>query len=93
MIKTQSEILFEQFCESSKITFAPVQIGGRHAQLIESAWIRVDNLRVLADLTQQLYLNMPSYGTWLEAKWQRRAARQNAPSSQVAVTPETPPAT
>jgi hypothetical protein len=46
--------------------------GGKHAQLISPGWVRVDNLRVLADLTQQLYLNMPSYGAWLEEKWKRR---------------------
>lgn len=39
------------------------QMGGRHAELIERGWVGVDDLRVLADLTQQLYLNMPSYGT------------------------------
>ncbi len=57
-------------------------MGGRHAQLIELGWVRTDNLRVLADLTQQLYLGLPSYGTWLEAKWKRRAARRKARSSQ-----------
>lgn len=50
--------------------------GGKHAQLISPGWVRVDNLRVLADLTQQLYLGMPSYHAWMEAKWKRRAARK-----------------
>ncbi len=54
------------------------QKEGQHAQLIEAGWVRTDNLRVLADLTQQLYLNMPSYGVWLEAKWKDRAARRKA---------------
>lgn len=63
--------------------------GGRHAHLIEPGWVREENLRVLADMTQQLYLNMPSYGTWLEAKWKkRRAARQKTQSSHVAATSE-----
>ena len=57
------------------------KMGGRHAQLIEPGWVRTDNLRVLADLTQQLYLNMPSYGTWLEAKWKNRAARRKVRST------------
>ena len=61
--------------------------GGRHAELIEPGWVREDNLRVLADLTQQLYLKMPSYGTWREAKWKKRwAARQKAQLSQAANT-------
>ncbi len=50
------------------------KIGGRHAQLIEPGWVRTDNLRVLADLTQQLYLNMPSYGAWLDEKRSKRVA-------------------
>ena len=56
--------------------------GGKHAQLISPGWIRVDNLRVLADLTQQLYLSMPSYGAWLEEKWKRRRAARR-PSRKV----------
>ncbi|HYE35182.1 hypothetical protein, partial [Methylocaldum sp.] len=60
------------------------KIGGRHAQLIEPGWIRADNLRVLADLTQQLYLNMPSYGTWLKTKWKKRTARHKVKFKQVA---------
>ena len=46
--------------------------GGKHEQLITPAWVRTDNLRVLADLTQQLYLDMPSYSTWHEEKWKKR---------------------
>ena len=38
--------------------------------------VRLDNLRILADLTQQLYLDMPSYSSWMEEKWKRRAARR-----------------
>jgi len=52
--------------------------GGKHAEFIKPGWVRTDNLRVLADLTQQLYLNMPSYGAWLEARWEKRAARKKA---------------
>lgn len=48
--------------------------GGRHAALIEAAYIsaRLDNLRILADLTQQLYLGMPSYGDWRQKRWNKR---------------------
>lgn len=68
------------------------KMGGRHAQLIETGWVRTDNLRVLADLTQQLYLNMPSYGTWRDAKWKRRVERQKARAAQAAATQEESPA-
>lgn len=53
-------------------------MGGRHAKLIEPGWITPDDPVVLADLTQQLYLNMPSYGEWSEARWKKRAERRNA---------------
>ena len=52
--------------------------GGDHKRLIEPAWVsvRLNNLRMLADLTQQLYLGMPSYGKWREEKWKQRVARR-----------------
>jgi hypothetical protein len=48
--------------------------GGKHENLISPAWIsvRLGNLRILADLTQQLYLGMPSYSKWLDEKWKNR---------------------
>lgn len=59
------------------------QAGGRHAQVAEVAYYRTDNLRVLADLTQQLYLNLPPYSNWHQAKWEaihaRRKARRQIP--------------
>jgi hypothetical protein len=81
--------LFAPFC----LQEAWEEMGGRHAQLIEPGWVRAVNLRVLADLTQQMYLNMPSYGTWLDARWKKRAARQKARSSQAAATTDNPAAT
>lgn len=52
--------------------------GGTHKRLIEHAYVsvRLNNLRILADLTQQLYLGMPSYGEWREEKWKKRLARR-----------------
>ncbi len=52
--------------------------GGKHEKLIEPAWVsvRLNNLRILADLTQQLYLDMSSYGKWREKKWKKRVARR-----------------
>lgn len=51
--------------------------GGKHEQLIKPAWVRIDNLRVMADFTQQLYLGMPSYGEWIEEKWNKHSKRTN----------------
>jgi hypothetical protein len=55
------------------------KVGGRHAEIAKSRWIGTENLRVLADLTQQLYLNMPSYSEWSEEKWRKRD-RERAPT-------------
>ena len=46
--------------------------GGKHKRLIEPGWVRTDNLRVLADLTQQLYLEMPSYDSVILEKIRER---------------------
>lgn len=58
------------------LDFSWKEKGGRHKDLIEPAWVRTDNLRVLADLTQQLYLNLPSYGKWRGEKWKKRVERR-----------------
>ena len=62
------------------------KLGGRHAALGDAAWSRTDNLRVLADITQQLYLGMPSYENWFRAKWDiihaRRRARAEVAANQ-----------
>jgi hypothetical protein len=50
--------------------------GGKRAQLIQPAYIRQDNLRVLADLTQQVYLGLPSHSEWLRAKYIKREIRK-----------------
>jgi hypothetical protein len=49
--------------------------GGKHAQFSEAGRFRENNLRILADLTQQLYLNLPSYGAWLELERRKRWAQ------------------
>lgn len=53
-------------------------VGGRHAQLIAPAYVRPDNLRVLADLTQQLYLGMEPYHAAMRRRWDRRRASVTA---------------
>lgn len=47
--------------------------GGKHAELGSHGQLRLENLKVLADLTQVLYLSMPSYSAWSSA---RRDARR-----------------
>ncbi len=56
--------------------------GGRHKMLIEPGWARTDNLRVLADLTQQLYLGMSSYGTYLTKQIRKQNQLQETASTQ-----------
>ena len=56
--------------------------GGKHENLIGSASVRTDNLRVLADLTQQLYLGMPSYESVISDKIQKKVERSKEKSTQ-----------
>ena len=51
--------------------------GGKHAQLVEPAYVHLDNLKTLANFTQQLYLGMPSFGAWREAKWKKKKERMD----------------
>lgn len=44
------------------------ELGGQHASLIEPAYISTSNLNVIADLTQQINLKMPSYSEWRTSK-------------------------
>lgn len=54
--------------------------GGKHGQFSGVGWFRENNLRVLADLTQQLYLNLPPYTAWSELERNKRVANPNSPS-------------
>jgi hypothetical protein len=49
--------------------------GGKHAEFAEHS-LGFENLRVLADMTQQLYLRLPSYSSWLRDKWSKKAVRR-----------------
>ena len=44
---------------------------GNHKQLTYQL-LMMNSLRNLANLTQQLYLNMPSYDEWIMEKWQKK---------------------
>jgi hypothetical protein len=61
------------------LNYAWKEKSDKHKQMIEAAWVRVslNNLRILADLTQQLYLGMPSYGQWCEERWKKRSKRKS----------------
>ncbi|MDE1169851.1 MAG: hypothetical protein PW734_01370 [Verrucomicrobium sp.] len=61
----------ELFCEHHlKETYREKK--GKHAQLVEPPFVHVDNLRHLADITQQLYLDLPSYWEWHHKRKVRR---------------------
>ena len=55
--------------------------GGKHNALIKNVRGMIDNLRILANLTQHLYLGMPSYEQWREDKWKKGAERRKKKSS------------
>ncbi|MCY3741489.1 MAG: hypothetical protein OXH00_10750 [Candidatus Poribacteria bacterium] len=50
--------------------------GGKHKNFIGSGWVRTENLRVFANLTQQLYLGMPSYDSVIMKKMREREAKR-----------------
>lgn len=62
--------------------------GGKRASLMAPAWIsiRTDNLRILANLTQQAYLDMPSYDTWWGERRKRRLERRKASPPEVPIS-------
>ena len=41
-------------------------------------WLQTNNLRALADVTQQLYVRLPSYSAWHRAEWEAIHARRKA---------------
>ena len=49
--------------------------GGKKAKLLEHAHKRLDNLDTLADFTQQIYLDMQGYWSWVEAGLKRASGR------------------
>ena len=57
------------------------EVGGRHGELAGHRSISNESLRTLADLTQQLYLNMPSYDSWIEDKHRKQCALKEAPGT------------
>lgn len=50
--------------------------GGRHKELSSPGYVRLDHLKTLADLTQQLYCGMPPYHEWINAKWKAREVQR-----------------
>jgi hypothetical protein len=56
--------------------------GGKRAALIEPGYVDVSHLPTLADFTQQVYLDMPSYHEWSEARWKKRAERRKQLAKQ-----------
>lgn len=52
------------------------EAGGTRQALAEPASVRMDNLRTLADLTQQVYLGLQPMFEWLDEYWKRRHERR-----------------
>ena len=56
------------------------EAGGRRQELIAPAYVRMDNLVTLANLTQQIYLDLPDYWTWYEEHLEKRRRRRKGDS-------------
>ena len=64
---------------TGKELFAPHDVehewrksGGLREELVTPGYVRMDNLFTLASLTQQVYLDLPDYFTWLKERYGRR---------------------
>jgi|SRR5215467_1858810 len=66
------------------------EAGEKHADFAKAGMFRSENLRMLADATQQLYLGLPPYHSWLEEKWRKRRGRQ-ARTAQPPAETSSPP--
>ena len=51
------------------------EAGGCRQELAEPGYFRMDNLVTLAELTQQVYLGLPSYVSWYEGRTEKRRGR------------------
>jgi hypothetical protein len=49
-------------------------LGGLHQKFAEIPALRLDNLETLADVTQQLYLDLPSVSAQMLSGWHERQA-------------------
>jgi hypothetical protein len=65
----------ELFTDSTGLTHVWEEKGGRHSDLAKDRF-DLQNILPLCDLTQQLYLEMPSYHTWHEEKRKKRMQRK-----------------
>ena len=52
------------------------EAGGKRQALAEPGYVRMDNLRTLADLTQQVYLELQPVEEWLIEYWKNRYTRR-----------------
>lgn len=71
VVLTSNELFSEH-----NVSFAWKEIGGKHAKLVESASVWLDNLETLAECTQQLYLGLPDYWRWLGDRKKARKSRK-----------------
>ena len=72
---------------TGKELFAPHHVehewneaGGARQKLTEPGHGRMDNLVTLADLTQQIYLDLPDYWTWFKEGMEKRRRRRKSGS-------------
>jgi hypothetical protein len=54
------------------------KFGGAHAEMVKPASVNIDDLWTLAEITQRLYLDMPTYWEWLSRR--RRKMKRKIPA-------------
>ena len=73
IVLTGTELFADRYLKKAWEDF-----GGKHSEMIKHPSTNIDDLWTLAEITQQLYLGMPSYWRWYEER--RRRAKRAKPS-------------
>ena len=68
---------------SRSVSEAWREAGGKRQALAELRYVQMDNLRTLADLTQQVYLGLQPMFEWLDEYWKRRHERRTQHNTSV----------
>ena len=66
IVLTGTELFTDHYLESTW-----KEAGGAHAGMVQHPSVQIDDLWTLADITQQLYLDMAPYWDWRQKRRRR----------------------
>jgi hypothetical protein len=68
LLLTSKELMFDHFLSATW-----KELGGEHAKF--SSYDQTRSVQSIADATQQIYLGLPSFHTWMRAQWEKKMER------------------